>query len=42
MIDKIIAFEKKKNGKSGFHKILTEDFKEVTERSLEDEPELWN
>lgn len=33
--------ERKKNGKSGFHKILTEDFKEITGRTLEDEPELW-
>ena len=40
-IDKIISFGKKKNGKSGFHKILTEDFKSVTGRSLEDESDLW-
>jgi len=40
-IDKIISFGKKKNKKSGFHKILTEDFKSVTGRSLEDESELW-
>jgi len=40
-IDSFIAFGKKRNGKSGFHKVLTEDFKEVTGRSLEDEPELW-
>jgi hypothetical protein len=41
-IDKILKFGKKKNGKSGFHKILTEDFKDITERSLEDEQELWD
>jgi len=41
-VDKIISFGKKKNKKSGFHKILTEDFKKVTGKTLEDEPELWN
>lgn len=40
-IDKILSFGIKLNRKSGFHKILTEDFKEITGRSLEDEPELW-
>lgn len=40
-IDQILKFGKKKNGKSGFHKILTEDFKEITGRSLEGEQELW-
>ncbi len=40
-VDKIISFGKKKNKKSGFHKILTEDFKSVTGRSLEDESDLW-
>lgn len=40
-IDKIIAFGKKKSGKSGFHKVLSVDFKEITGRSLEDETELW-
>ena len=40
-IDKILSFGIRLNRKSGFHKILTEDFKEVTGRSLEDEPELW-
>ena len=40
-IDSFISFGKKRNKKSGFHKVLTEDFKEVTGRSLEDEPELW-
>ena len=42
IVDKIISFGKKKNKKSGFHKILTEDLKSVTGRSLEDEPELWS
>lgn len=41
IIDKIISFGKKKNKKSGFHKILTEDFKSITGRSLEDNSELW-
>ena len=41
-IDKILKFGKKKNGKSGFHKILTEDFKDIAGRSLEDEQELWD
>lgn len=41
-VEKIISFGKKKNKKSGFHKILTEDFKSVTGRSLEDESELWS
>jgi len=41
-IDKILSFGIKRNRKSGFHKILTEDFKSITGRSLEDEPELWN
>lgn len=40
-IDQFLKFGKKRNGKTGFGKILTEDFKEVTGRSLEDEPELW-
>jgi len=40
-IDKILSFGIKLNRKSGFHKILTEDFKSITGRSLEDEPELW-
>lgn len=26
---------------TGFHKILTEDFKEIVGRTLEDESELW-
>lgn len=41
-VDKIISFGKKINKKSGFHKILTEDFKSIIGRSLEDEPELWS
>ncbi len=40
-IDKFLKFGKKRNGKTGFGKILTEDFNEVTCRSLEDEPKLW-
>ncbi len=40
-IDSFISFGKKRNKKSGFHKVLTEDFKEVTGRSLEDETVLW-
>ena len=40
-IDQFLKFGKKRNGKTGFGKILSEDFKEVTGRSLEDVPELW-
>lgn len=41
-IDKILSFGIRLNRKSGFRKILSEDFKSITGRSLEDEPELWN
>ena len=40
-IDQFLKFGKKRNGKTGFGKILSEDFKEVTGRSLEDVSELW-
>lgn len=41
-VDKYLKFDKKREGRSGFHKILANDFKDVTGRSLEkDEPELW-
>jgi hypothetical protein len=33
---------KKKQGKSGFHKVMSTDFKEITGRSLEENQELWN
>ncbi len=40
-IDKILSFGIRLNRKSGFRKILSEDFKSITGRSLEDSPELW-
>ena len=40
-IESFISFGHKRNKKSGFHKVLTEDFKEVTGRSLEDDSVLW-
>jgi len=39
-LNKILSHSKKE-GKTGFHKILTHDLKEIVGRSLEEEPELW-
>ena len=36
-----IFSHKKKEGKTGMHKVMTVDFKEIDGRSLEQHPELW-
>jgi O-acetylhomoserine/O-acetylserine sulfhydrylase-like pyridoxal-dependent enzyme len=39
-VSKIFA-HKKKNGKSGLHRVLSVDLKEIIGKSLEEDTELW-
>lgn len=36
-----IFLHKKKEGKTGMHKVMTVDFREINGRTLEDHSELW-